>query len=241
MLAGPEHGISKANIVIGAAKDLDFSLGIKQERIRMGPGRGYHVFGVLETIYFEPDADCRMPIEDAEGIGRRLYWPEKGPTLARSIPENDLLIVTRLPIFRGTARMPDVPDHHRPVANPYLVDQHGRMGLPEGMSPEEAPKRKQRLEKIASSKFQNFLVFHPIAQIIVILTIGNKSWGTLGSHKMPISSLSSFDGTKMALLVDPFTGEMFFKGGRYNVSDEFQEPHLQAIPEATERPVNLRG
>ena len=241
MLSGTEHGISKANIVMGAAKDLDFSLKIKRERTRMGPGRGFNVFGVLETIYFEPDADCKMPLEDAEGVGRRLYWPNDGPAIARSIPEGDLLIVTHLPIRRGMAAMPDVPDHHRPVENPYLVNEHGQSGLPDGFSPDEAPLRKQRLELVASCKFLNFLVFHPIAQIIVVTTIGKANWGTLGNHRMPISSLSSFDGTKMALLVDPYTGEMFFKGGRYDVSDQFAEPHLQALPEQTEAPVNLRG
>lgn len=241
MLAGSENGISKANIVMGAAKDLDLSLKIKRERMAAGPGRGYNVFGILETIYFEPDADCRMPLEDAEGVGRRLYWPEKGPTVARSIPENDLLIVSRLPVHRGFAAMPDVPDHHRPVENPYLVDEFGKSRLPAGMSPEEAPLRKQSLENIASDKFANFLVFHPVAQIIAVLTIGSKGWGTLGTHKLPISSLTSFDGTKMALLVDPYTGEMFFKGGRYNVADEFGEPELQKIPEQRESSISLRG
>ena len=116
--------------------------------------------------------------------------------------------------------MPDVPDHKRPEANPYRVDGHGQSKLAKGEAPREAPKRRQRLERVASGKFQNFLVFHPIAQIIVVTTMGKATWGTLGSHKMPISSLSSFDGTKMALLVDPYTGECFFKGGRYDIPDQ---------------------
>lgn len=219
MLAGVEHGISKSNVVIGAARDLDFSLKIKRERMRAGPGKGYDVFGVLETIYFEPDKDCRLDLEDAEGVGRRLYWPEGGPTIARSIPEQDLLIVTPLPIRRGFAAMPDVPDIHRPEKNPYLVDQHGKSQLAPGEKPRESPMRKQRLEKIASSKFRNFLVFHPISQLVVIATGGAARWSSFGSVRMPISSLSSFDGTKMALLIDPYMGDCFFKGGRYDLAD----------------------
>ena len=218
MLAGTEHGISKANIVIQATKDLDLSLKIKKERMRAGPGKGYNIFGVLETIYFEPDEGCRMPLEDAEGVGRRLYWPQGGPAIARSVPEQDLLIVSRLPIRNGLAAMPDVPDHHRPEKNPYLVDRHGRSHLGPGQKPREAPMKRQLLEKIASKKFRNFLIFHPIAQIVVI-TVGQAQWGSLGSYKLPISSLSSFDGTKMALLIDPYTGECFFKGGRYDMAD----------------------
>lgn len=221
MLAGTEHGISKANIVLGAARDLDFSLKIKRERMRAGPGVGYNVFGAIETIYFEPDRDCRMPMEDARGVGRRLYWPEGGPAIARSIPEQDLLIPSTLPIRRGLASMPDVPDVDHPAKNPYKVDRHGQSHLKPGEKPVEAPKKAQRLEQIASAKFNRFLVFHPVAQIIVLTTVGKATWGAMGSVKCPISSLSSFDGTKMALLIDPYTGEMFFKGGRYDLVDQF--------------------
>lgn len=219
MLAGTEHGISKVNIVLGAARDLDMSLKIKRERMIAGPGKGYNVFGVLETIYFEPDKDCTLDLEEAEGVGRRLYWPDGGPTIARSIPEQDLLLVTPLPIRRGFASMPDVPDIKHPAKNPYLVDQHGQSHLPAGEKEIEAPKRKQLLERIASSKMGGFLVFHPIAQLVVITAIGAARWSSLGSVRLPISSLSSFDGTKMALLVDPYTGDCFFKGGRYDLAD----------------------
>jgi len=239
MLAGTEHGISKANIVIGAAKDLDFSLRIKRERMHAGPGRGYTVFGMLETIYFEPDQGCQMPLHKARKVGRRIYWPEDGPRIARSIPEGDLLIVSRLPLRRGLAALPDVPDPERPAANPYDVDQHGQSHLPAGQKEHEAPKYKQLLEEIASGKFRNFLVFHPVAQLIIVTVGRGSTWGALGSYKMPISSLSSFDGTKMALLVDPYSGEMFFKGGRYDISDQLD---LNAVPQGAADPiVNLGG
>src|ERR1700722_2333052 len=192
MLAGTEHGISKVNIVKEAAKDLDFSLQIKRERIAAGPGRGYNILGMIETIYFEPDAQCRMPLWKAKKVGRRIYWPEGGPAIARSIPEGDLLIVARLPLRRGLAALPDVPDPERPAKNPYLVDQHGASHLPGGKHEEEAPKFTQLLEEIASCKFRNFLVIHPVSQIVVVTTVGKATWGSLGSYKMPISSLSSF-------------------------------------------------
>lgn len=219
MLAGADHGISKANIVKGAARDLDFHLQINRERIRAGARRGYNIVGMIETIYFEPDRDCRMPLEKAAKVGRRLYWPEAGPILAVSIPETDLLIVSRLPLRRGLAALPDVPDPERPAQNPYDVDQHGQSHLAPDEKEHEAPKFKQLLEEVASAKFRNFLVLHPVSQIIVIPTDRAATWAALGSTKMPISSFSSFDGTKMALLVDPYTGEMFFKGGRASISE----------------------
>lgn len=221
MLAGTEHGISKANIVLGAAKDLDFSLRMKRERMHAGPGRGYNVFGVIETIYFEPDKGCQMPLEDAAGVGRRLYWPEGGPAIARSIPENDLLIPSVLPLRRGFAAMPDVPITNAEGRNPYKVDRHGQSHLKPGEKIKEAPTKPQRMEMIASCKFRNFLIFHPVAQIITLTVGGRATWGAMGSYRNPISSMTGFDGTKMALLIDPYTGEMFFKGGRYDMSDLF--------------------
>lgn len=221
MLAGTEHGISKANIVKDAAKDLDLSLKISRERMRAGPRKGFNIFGVIETIYFEPDAGCRMPLEKAAKVGRRLYWPDHGPILAISVPESDLLIVSKLPLRRGLAVLPDVPDPSRPEKNPYLVDRHGMSHLADGQKEREAPKFTQLLEEVASAKFRNFLIFHPIAQIIAIPLNGKATWATLGSARQPISSLSSFDGSKMALLVDPYTGEMFLKGGRASISDQF--------------------
>jgi hypothetical protein len=238
MLAGTDHGISKENLVRGAAKDLEFSLKIKRERIAAGAGRGYNVFGMIETIYFEPDADCRMPLHKAAKVGRRIYWPEGGPSIARSIPEGDLLIASRLPLRKGLAWLPDVPDAERPEQNPYLVDQHGQSHLPEGEKEREAPKLTQRLEEIASARFLNFLIFHPVAQIVCVTAGRGATWGSLGSYKMPISSLSSFDGTKMALLVDPYTGEMFFKGGRYDLGDQMDLNAVRSDPSVAPR-VNL--
>ena len=234
MLAGADHGISKANIVLNAAKDLDFSLKIKRERTMHGPGRGYDILGVIETIYFEPDRDCRMPLHKAKKVGRRMYWPDGGPSLARSKPEGDLLIVSRLPLRRGLAWLPDVPDPERPAKNPYDVDQHGQSHLAADEKEHEAPKFKQLLEEIASCKFRNFLIFHPVAQIVCVTVGRAATWGALGSYKMPISSLSSFDGTKMALLVDPYTGEMIFKGGRYDLGDQID---LSAVRQTPEQPI----
>jgi len=223
MLAGAEHGISKANIVMGASRDLDFSLGIKRDRMRAGQGKGFVIFGQLETIYIEPDRDCRLDPAGERKTGRRLYWPENGPMVARTIPEQDLIFASWLATRNGRVVMPDVPDPDDVVENPYRVDRFGKSHLPDDQAPREPRKKKQRLEMIASAKFRNFLVFHPIAQLIFITAGGGARWGSIGSHKMPLSSLSGFDGRKMALLIDPYTGESYFTGGRYDFASHVSE------------------
>lgn len=219
MLAGAAHGIDRANIVKSGSVELDLSLKIKRERMRAGPDKGFNVFGVIETIYFEPDRSYNRPKGTDAKVGRRLYWPDGGPSIARSIPEQDLLIVSKLPVLRGVARMPDVPDPEDVVENPYKVDRFGISHLADDRKPREPRKMKQDLSLLASAKHEEFLVFHPVAQIIVVSLGGLASFQSLGTARHPLSALTGFDGTKTALLINPATGEMFFRGGRYDLSD----------------------
>lgn len=226
-----ETAKDKINTILRAAPDLEFSLRIKRERQRAGQ---YQPIGRLEQIVFEMDRDCQLDGPNARALGRRLYWPDGGPWLCRSIPEEDLIFSDhwRLP-------MPRVRDATQKT-NPYMTDQHGRSHLPDGRDPILPRFVSQHLENIASAKHRNFLVFHPVAQIILLMGGkpprsagathtpgmrslgthdfgGNMMFGALGSHRMPLSSLAGFDGRKMALLVDPQTGEALFSGGRYSV------------------------
>jgi len=221
MLAGTERGISRTNIVLQAGFDLDLSLKIKRQRMMAGQGKGFSIFGRIETIYIEPDRDCKLDPFGERKTGRRLYWPQDGPLVAKTIPEQDLIFAEPLRRIAGRVSMPMVPDPEDQGQNPYKVDQHGKSHLLPGEAPVEARKKPQLLEKIASAKFKNFLVFHPIAQIIFFTGAQfSAQWGTIGNHKMPLSSLSGFDGRKMALLIDPYTGEAFFSGGRYDFAQE---------------------
>lgn len=219
MISGTEHGISKANIVLHAAQDLDFSIGVKRERMMAGVGRGYRVLGCIETIVFERDKGADMDDLNLQRRGktrgRYLYWPENCPLIAETIPEGDLIFTKHL-----TLPLPKVPGTNLDVIeNPYGVDQAGFSLWKPGDALKEPPKVAQPLEKIASGKFKNFLVFHPVAQIIMLMNAGGKMrFGSVGDVRAPISSLTGFDGRKMALIIDPYTGEAYFTGGRYQMS-----------------------
>jgi hypothetical protein len=50
MIVGTHTAVTeqdKRNIVIRAGQDLDFSLRMKAERMRAGPGKGYRVIGCI--------------------------------------------------------------------------------------------------------------------------------------------------------------------------------------------------
>lgn len=211
MLAGMHNAENKINTVLKARPDLDLSLKIKRERMRNGQ---FHPVGFVESIVFENDRDCKLASLDARSArrarrtGRSLYWPHSHPIIAFTLPEEDLIFTQALKI-----PLPDVPDPDAKT-NPYKVDRHGKSHLRKDEDPIEAPLIKQRLEEIASAKYQNFLVFHPVAQIT---TLTKGGFGVLGSHRLPLSSLTGFDGRQMALLIDPYTGEAFFTGGRWSI------------------------
>jgi hypothetical protein len=227
MLAGTELGIDRQKIVVTAGFDLDLSLRVKRDRTRAGQGKGFNVFGRIETIYIEPDRDCRLDPAGERKTGRRLYWPQDGPLIAKTIPEEDLIFAQPLRLISGRVAMPMVPDPEDVQVNPYKVDKFGVSHLAPGEKPVEPRKKPQLLEKIASAKFKNFLVFHPVSQIIFFMGNGSTArWGTVGDARMPLSSLTGFDGRKMALLIDPYTGEAFFSGGRYDFLQNVVIPNL---------------
>lgn len=216
MQAGAHNGISKTNIVLRAPQDLSFSLQVKRERMLQ---KQFTVIGRIESIVFEGnDSNFTGTRADMRITGRRLYWPQDGPYIARSRPEEDLIFAQhiRLPL----PMIPDASDD-RP-RNPYQVDRFGKRHLAEGETPQGARLIKQRLEDVAGGVYKNFLIFQPVAQIVCLMLGKDKDgeavqWGTLGTHRIPLSSLSSADGRKMALLIDPYTGEAYFTGGRYSV------------------------
>jgi hypothetical protein len=203
----------KVNIVLRAGPELDFSLKMKAQRMR---NRQYRVLGGIEKIIFEVDRDSSIAdlrSLGADVTGRCLYWPERCPLLARTMPEEDLIFTQPIQL-----PLPDVTDPHDIVKNPYLVDRFGKSHLKNIEDLEKPRAQKQRLEKIASAKSGRFLVFHPIAQISILMIQGTAMhFAAMGDHRMPISSLAGFDGKKMALLVDPYTGEAYFTGGRYSL------------------------
>lgn len=203
----------KINIVLRAGPELELSLRIKADRMR---ARKYRVLGGIEKIIFEADRGSSLTDlreMGADVTGRCLYWPERCPLLARTVPEEDLVFTQPIQL-----PLPDVPDPHHIVKNPYKVDQRGRNHMKNDQDVELPRTKQQRLEKIASAKWGHFLVFHPIAQISVLTIQGTAMhFSAMGDHRMPLSSLTGFDGKKMALLVDPYTGEAYFTGGRYSL------------------------
>lgn len=213
MIAGTHTAENKVNLVLNAPKDLAFSIDIKRQRMR---NRQYTILGCIEQVVFETDAGASIDLLDtmaARRVGRRLYWPERMPLIARTTPEEDLVFTQNLQL-----PLPEVPDPTDTSVNPYNTDCRGRSSWKPGDKVNEARKITQRLERIASARFANFLVFHPVAQIIYLMVHnGAMAFGAMGSHRMPLSSLTGFDGRKMALLIDPYTGEAYFTGGRYSV------------------------
>lgn len=236
MLAGAQHGISKQNIVLNSTKDVGEAIELRRERQRNGQ---FRPLGIVESIVFEPDRafDPALAPTDAKFVGRRLYWPDgRGPWLARSEPEGDLIFVNRLRL--PLPRVPDVAadDPNRKPLGDTSDPAKGGLWKP-GDKVRGIPMMNQEMERIASARFRNFLVFQPVAQIQFLMgggraagpqgmpgkrqvmhqSFGNASFGAAGSHRMPLCSLRGWDDRTMCLLIDPRDGEALFLFGRYSV------------------------
>ena len=219
-LAGLHNSVNERGIVAirTSPRDLEMSLKIKRER------REKHQFtpqARVESIVFEVAKHSPYDANDAYILGRHLWWPQPGPLIALTLPEEDLIFAEPWRIEKdseGFHCLAEKPDPRHIVENPYGVDQHGHATREK---PLEGPKLKQRLADIADGRvgvgsFGEFLLIHPVAQIIS-LPCGAARWMTMGTHRMPLTALSGFDDRKMAVLVNPFTGEAFFTGGRYQI------------------------
>lgn len=227
MIVGTHTAENKIGTVLRAGPDLDFTIQRKRERQREGVGKGFQVIGCIEQIIFEVDREssiASLKSLGAEKTGRRLYWIEGAPLIGRTKPEEDLIFCRPLPLVRGEVRLPDIPDPRHTDVNPYGAQMDGSTDWKPGDKLNETRMIPQRLEKLASGFHNNFLVFHPIAQIILLTDFkGTMTWNTYGSPRLPLSSLTGIDDRKMALLIDPYNGEAFITGGRY----ELPAPSLQ--------------
>jgi len=231
MLAGTEHGISKTNIVLRGSQDVSDAIELRRDRARKGH---FRIFGLIESVIFEPDRafDPTKATADAPRVGRRLYWPNGcGPWVARTIPENDLIVP-----FKLRLPLPDVSDILRDDPNRKPYGEKAELHGPNDPI-NSAPMMKQRMERVASAKFGPFLIFQPVAQIQFLVAgqrprlprampgrtpmmfspLGGGRFASAGDARTPLHSLRGMDDRVMSLLIDPNDGEALFLFGRYSV------------------------
>ncbi len=173
---------------------------VRRDRVRMGQ---YRPLGRLITVVLEAARDAQIPHAEAGVLGVRLDWGTIGPPLGISYDGVDLLVVAVVP------PLPDIPDPYwQPAALPDVpsVEQVAAWRA------QRPPMIPQRLMDRASARVRgsNFLVFQPVAQVL------------FKPEGVPLFSVitgytDDFSGTKLALLIDPMTGEAHFYGGRFRI------------------------
>jgi len=159
---------------------------LKIQRERVQRGE-FLALGKLITIVLEPARDANLPPRDQTKVwGVRLDWMGMGPMLGLSLDQQDLLISTPVPPL------------------PKIVDPQWMPG-----DSVEPPLIEQRFEDRASGRLRNttFMVFQPVAQILYRMA-GNPAFRMIRGQDGP-------DGTHFALLIDAFSGQGHFYGGRF--------------------------
>jgi hypothetical protein len=158
------------------------------------------VIGKLYTISFE-QRGMSLPRQERPPLYRNLLqWGDDSnlesdnwPLLAVSKGRDDLLIMTSVP------HPPDLPDtnHWAPTDHPGWASRGAQRPV---MYP-------QRYRDRTTTFFKDFLVIQPVDHILY-KPMGDPTFAVLRCH-------TGFDGTKMAFLIDPNTGEGHFIGGRF--------------------------
>lgn len=170
------------------AFSIDDVLKIQRDRVRRGE---FRPLGTAQIIVIEAAKGAMVPQREAQTAGVRLDFMGKGPLLGLSYDQKDLLICS--PIFR----LPDIPD---PA---WVPKKAGK----------KAPMIAQKLVDRASGILtgSTFLVFQPVWQIMY-RAVG------FSAFKLVECATDEADGTKVALLIDPASGEAHFYGGRFILS-----------------------
>lgn len=166
------------------------------ERRSMARKNEYHIVGKMMAVVFD-----RATMPRAEVFQQNMLWwegeqPDAFPWLGISTDEQELLIISPVP------HPPDIRD----VSNMILTDGVYR-----------AAKHPQRYRDRTRAKLKNsdFLIIQPVIQVLY------KCFGEAAMAMIKPST--GFDGTHMAFLIDPNTGEGHFIGGRFEIDRRIRQ------------------
>jgi hypothetical protein len=202
--------------------------------------RNYQQIGHIWKIVLESAAGNAGPRNSvAQTVGLTLDWygyenvngQNKLPRIAQDTGRNVLLMLDPVKRIDGKVGLPDIPD---PEWTPALVKdsdiawtpKRNRMGKiipgqkPPAYEPQRAPFISQSLYERARGRMKetNYLVFGPIAQILVRPVKDEPEGVTfLGSEGWILKCRADVAGKHLELLVDERTGESFFYGGQFEI------------------------
>lgn len=172
----------------------------------------FEYLGKIKCIVLEAAAGANLPAAAVTNrVGLRLDFYNEGPALAQTLDRSQLLFVSPIVRADGRAGLPDIPDPDwkPPIFTPTQAMIEGKEAYP---AAPVAPMIPQRLEERATGllKGTNFLVFEPVAQVLIHPEGIADYWLIEGRAHQGT-------GTHLALIVDRVTGQAHFYGGMFRI------------------------
>lgn len=198
------------NIIGGSATQFSLIELLELHRGFIRRGEGRRLGRLVKIVLAELPKDVQLGISDKERLteGRTLDWFNRGPLLALSPGDIDLLV---------TSQVEPLPKKPQPgwVVKPKTQEEVEREIKATGkFTPPQTPMIEQRPEDRGCTRVKgtSFLCFEPVHEILYRPTVV-QTWGTIRT------TTDQGSGTKMAFLWDVKTGEGFFYGGRFAVQE----------------------
>lgn len=208
---------------------------IAWQKERMNAG-AFEVLGKIWIISLEASRDAHVPNRSvADMLGTRIEFYNDlggtdvvGPRIAQTGAKGSLLILDPIVRHDGVMGLPDIPDPTWKPKVPTAAQLTGNKPYTPAkapMIPQHFVDRKDGFGGRARGKIRagasTYLVCGPVSQIVVrpmdqqnrILPNG------LIFKCLPSTPLPGAQSTLMDLLVDSVTGEAFFYGGRFEISN----------------------
>lgn len=199
------------NIVGGSSGVFQLSELLEIHRGFTRRGEGRRLGRMVKIVLAELPKDVQLAISDKERLteGRTLDWFARGPLIALSPGDVDLLVTTPLEALPKKPQPGWIPQQKTQEQIEREIKATGKF------TPPQAPMVEQRPEDRGCTRIKGttMLCFEPVHEILYRPNTLMPTWGTIRA----VTDQGS--GTKMAFLWDVATGEGFFYGGRFIVQE----------------------
>jgi hypothetical protein len=198
------------NILGGSATAFRLDELIELHRGFIKRGEGRRLGRLVKIVLAELPKGVTLGISDAERLqeGRTLDWFNRGPLLALSPGDIDVLV---------TSQVEPLPKKPQPGYKPETKTQQqieAEIRATGKFTPPQAPLVEQRPEDRGCTRIKGttMLCFEPVHEILYRPSVV-QTWGSI------LATTDQATGTHMAFVWDIRMGEGFFYGGRFQVRE----------------------
>ena len=199
------------NILGGSATAFRLDELIELHRGFRNRGEGRRLGRLVKIVLAELPKGVELGITEAERLseGRTLDWFDRGPLLALSPADIDLLVISQIEPLPKKPKPGWKPEQKTQEQIEAEVHATGKF------TPSQAPLVEQRPEDRGCTRIKgtSMICFEPVHELLYRPVGPIPTWGSV------LAKTDQANGTHMAFVWDIRMGEGFFYGGRFQVRE----------------------